>query len=308
MVEILGIWWPISLKGWGNVLTSSLASSSCSNIFTRTLSIFQLSSALFWLYFQGDFSQGLAKKSTSNSRLALYQFFDPSRLRTLLFQIMPAKPHAGFSWVQLDLRMCSSLNPTETKARSALSGWAQVTDIPVSRKEVTQPSHTKNGGRLVAVKTSRSRSKQGVRPKKAINANLPAKVYLGTSAKQWGKSGVKLDELFCCSLFFSKVPEVRSSSKPCLCWILTLCLVWSSKLSPWKEKDPPRTPGWCLAESWNETCHNCVTLLSNTDFYIPSFSSKAWTCFFPFESWWLSLQVPLLEGMLWNGMHCQRHR
>lgn len=205
------------IEGLRKRVTSGLANSSCSNIFTRTLSIFQLSSALFWLYFQGDFSQVLAKKSTSNFRLAFYQFFNPSRLRTLLFQIMPAKSHVGFSWVQLESWRCSSLTPTAAKAHSALSGWAQATDIPMSQKEVIQPSHTKNGGRLVAVKTSRSHSKQGVRPKKAINANLPTKVYLETLVNQWGKSGVRLDELFCCSLFFSKVPEVHSSSKPCLC-------------------------------------------------------------------------------------------
>lgn len=67
---------PVSLKGPGNVLTSSLASSSCSNIFTETcsLSIFQLSFPLFQLYFQWVFSPVVATMSTSTSRLAFYQF------------------------------------------------------------------------------------------------------------------------------------------------------------------------------------------------------------------------------------------
>lgn len=109
--------------------------------------------------------------------------------------------------------------------------------------------------------------------------------------KQLEKSAVNLDQLFSCSLFFSKDLKVHSSSSPHLCWALIPCLVLEAEdrererpLLP--TPTVPRTHVWLRAR----TCHHFVTLLSYTDFYIPSFfSNKAWTCFFRFESWGLCL-------------------
>jgi hypothetical protein len=69
------------LMGLASMLTSDLAGSCCSNIFTRpcSLSIFQLTFPLFWLYFQGDFFPMVAKKSTCNLGLHFTRSLIPTK-------------------------------------------------------------------------------------------------------------------------------------------------------------------------------------------------------------------------------------
>lgn len=140
------------MKGPGDVLTSVLAGSGCSNIFTETctLSIFQLSFPLFWLHFQRVFSQEVAKKSTSNPRLAFCQFLNPSRRTTLLFQSHQQNlrwDSQGSSWSYVLLSEF-----TEAKRNITLTGWAQATDHSLEpRGSTTFRLHLlRTSGKLVA--------------------------------------------------------------------------------------------------------------------------------------------------------------